>query len=462
MEENQEKSERKGPGRLLLILGVLACAAIAALAFFLWGELEGLLFPASAYCRHPSWEDGVCTVCGTHCEHDRWKNGVCTRCGLRCEHPNWEDGVCTVCGTRCEHPSWEDGACTVCGVTCEHGFWEDGVCAICGAACEHPSWKDGVCTVCGFVCPHEEHDPDSARCLLCGEQTNHSYFDGHCVGCGREPFVTDFALPEYYYDEAEHQGTTLYDRFPYGGYEQMLRLYLPYGYDETKQYNLIILLHGHNGDISNNIDNEFYTAAGAMRACQLYDHMIEDHLCEPFIVATVYTGLFSENGHMPLGKEIHDGLLPYLAEHYATYAASGKPRDLRAARMHFAIGGQSNGGLFAWYSGMICNFDYIANYICMSTGPESVSRLVGPVVQAYEKKGVGFGVFYDGAGAWEAKKLNTEPPFHELVELASSLTEGKNAFYHEVDHEHGWTTWFACYYNGLQLVFPAVESEAAK
>ena len=24
-----------------------------------------------------------------------------------------------------------------------------------------------------------------------------------------------------------------------------------------------------------------------------------------------------------------------------------------------------------------------------------------------------------------------------------------------VDHEHGWTSWFACYYNGLQVLFPA-------
>ena len=438
-EENGRLQRKRRPW-LLIALGILACASLAAVAVFLWSRYGA---PKAAACEHPSWENGACTVCGEVCEH-----------------PSWENGVCAVCGTVCEHPSWENGACAVCGTACEHPNWEDGVCAVCGTVCEHPAWNHGVCKRCGFVCPHEKHDPDTARCLCCGEQMVHSYYEWHCVGCGREPIQTEIKLPSNYFENAKHRGSIVKDSFDYKGYEQMLRLYLPYGYDENGHYNLAILLHGGNGDIANTIDTEFHTADGYLRAYMLYDHMIEDHLCEPFIVASIYTGDYYNYGPVQLGQVIHDGLLPYLAEHYATFAESGSPEDLRAARMHFAIGGHSVGGLFACYSGMVFNFDYIANYIVLSAGPDFITNRVAPAVREYEAQGIGFGVFYDAAGAWEARKLKTKPPFYELLEAVDSLEEEKNAFYREVDNEHTWTSWFACYYNGLQVLFPAEEPAA--
>ena len=447
--KEQNNGKKRGGGVLIWALALLFVALIAAaLALLLRGAPAEVPQPETTAAAEASPEP-------TPCPHVRWENGVCTVCGTACEHPSWENGVCTVCGTACEHPSWENGVCTVCGTACEHPSWENGVCTVCGMPCAHPSFENDVCTVCGFVCTHERHDPDSACCLVCGKQMAHSYRNGLCVGCGREPILTELELPESYYEPAEHQGTIVNDYYYLDGYPHMVRLYLPYGYDETRPYNVGIFFHGGRGGIGDTIDTPFYSEGGELSCCQLYDHMIEDHLCEPFIVASVFTGDFDNMEADWLGRALHDGLLPYLADNFSTYAASGSDRDLRAARMHFAVGGQSNGGRFACYSGMGYNFDYVANYFCFSAGPEFFSRIPIPAIRSWEEQGLGFGVFFDGAGAWEAKKLKTETAYRELVDGVETLTDGENAFYVEVDHQHGWTSWFACYYNGLQLLFPA-------
>ena len=428
MSEKQEK-QRLGLWAILLAIS-LACGILAMAAFFLYDELGARL-------DHGNTAGGE-SAASESCSHPAWSNGVCTSCGKVCEHPAWSDGVCRVCGTVCTHPAWENSACTVCGMVCAH-----------------PVWDDGVCKVCGYVCKHEWHEQGSAKCLRCGKQLTHSYTGGICAGCGREPFHTTSELPTNYYEEAAHRGTVVQDSFPYDFGEVPLRVYLPYGYDENGQYNLLILLHGLTGDLTDTIDKEQPIGRSTLRACQLYDHMIEDGLCEPFIVASVNTGECNQRGQELLGRQIRDGLLPYLTEHYATYAESGSPEDLRAARMHIAIGGTSNGGVFACCSGMMWNFDYAANYIVLSAGPIFITSAAIPVLKAYENQGVYFGTLYDGVGSSEADAQRARPSYNQLVDTLDELVDGRNAFYDEANNDHNWITWFACLYNGLQVLFPA-------
>lgn len=460
-EKEQTDKERKRKAWPAWAVGIAAVLLIGLTTALVLSGSNGLLARWRDHGAEPAPAETPAPAEPTPCPHPEWVGGVCAVCGEACGHQAWENGVCAVCGTVCLHPEWVDGVCAVCGTPCEHPAWEDSVCTRCGMACGHPAWEEDSCTVCGYICTHERHDPDSAQCLICGRQMAHSYRNARCVGCGREPMLTELALPESYYEPAEHQGTVVNDLFELNGYSHMVRVYLPYGYDESCRYNVGVFLHGGRGSIGDTIDTVFYSEGGELSCSQLYDHMIEDHLCEPFIVASVFTGDFDNMEASWLGVAIHDGLLPYLADTYSTYAASGSEEDLRAARMHFAIGGQSNGGRFACYSGMGYNFDYVANYFCFSAGPEFLERVVVPVVREYEEQGIGFGVFFDGAGAWEAKKLKTESSYRELVDAVDSLKDGENGFYVEVDHQHGWTSWFACYFNCLQLLFPAQEDHTA-
>ena len=68
--------------------------------------------------------------------------------------------------------------------------------------------------------------------------------------------------------------------------EKTVQVYLPYGYDESKQYNVLYLLHGTGG----NDKYWFETAKGADGSenvtSNVLDNMIKEGLCDPVIVVT--------------------------------------------------------------------------------------------------------------------------------------------------------------------------------
>ena len=60
-------------------------------------------------------------------------------------------------------------------------------------------------------------------------------------------------------------------------------VYLPYGYDESKQYNVLYLLHGTKGDADGPME-EFWLVQWGEQTRNVLDNMIEKGLCEPLIV----------------------------------------------------------------------------------------------------------------------------------------------------------------------------------
>ncbi|MBR0189162.1 MAG: hypothetical protein IJQ23_02100, partial [Clostridia bacterium] len=75
-----------------------------------------------------------------------------------CETHSYENSVCTACGTICPHEEYENGVCKECGYVCPHDEYENGVCKECGYVCPHDEYENGVCKECGYVCPHEEYE----------------------------------------------------------------------------------------------------------------------------------------------------------------------------------------------------------------------------------------------------------------------------------------------------------------
>ena len=64
--------------------------------------------------------------------------------------------------------------------------------------------------------------------------------------------------------------------------EKTVQVYLPYGYDESKQYNVLYLLHGTGG----NDEYWFKREGNGVVTCNVLDNMIKDGLCDPVIVVT--------------------------------------------------------------------------------------------------------------------------------------------------------------------------------
>ena len=64
-----------------------------------------------------------------------------------------------------------------------------------------------------------------------------------------------------------------------------VEVYLPYGYDETKQYNILYLLHGTEGETDGPME-EFWLKQWGDTTLPVLDNMIKQGLCEPLIVVT--------------------------------------------------------------------------------------------------------------------------------------------------------------------------------
>lgn len=293
----------------------------------------------------------------------------------------------------------------------------------------------------------------------------HHYADGVCVECGAAPvFYTDF-LPEEYYSEASHQGevrlheyrVTAWANWGEGEYDKCFNVYLPYGYDEQAQYDVLVLIHGGGGDQDSWLNTAYDYGSFQMRGRDIFDHIFEERVCKPCILVCPVMNTPELQGVEPgifqMRDELREYILPYVAEHYATYAADGSLDSLRAAREHFALAGFSNGALFVFEGGMRYNFDLFGSYAAFSGNYE-------PWLTASAIRGEGWAelpihCLFAGAGTdgdWQEEY--TRIGFDYLVENDERLTEGKNAFRVDVAGGHEWKLCFTDICNALPLLFP--------
>ena len=447
------KRSKKQTGLALLAAAVLLLiCGLGLVHFHLISKVHQSL------CRHLNWENGACTACGLTCEHDAWENGRCAVCGLPCEH-RWENGCCTVCGSACVH-EWENAQCQTCGLRCDHPIYDHGVCTVCGTACSH-DFREGICVICGEVCGHANHDPITQQCTFCGLKIPHSFIHGKCA-CGAVPVFYDNLLPSEFYQECEHPGTvqkqTYIQKLHYQGDEEVtknLNVYLPYGYTGQEKYNVLVLIHGGGDDEDSWLTKE-YDFGFPLIMKNIYDNMIEQKLCRPLIIVcpTTYNGPYYSNdgGIEQMAAELRETILPYVAEHYSTYAESGSLTDLQAAREHFGIGGMSNGALYALNSGMQMDLDLFSNFICFSGNSQPYA--VAEAINSETWKDLPISFFYAGAGYYDGQWQNTFYGFQIIVDQTDRLTEGENAFYRDIDGGHDFGVWNVNIFNALQMAFP--------
>lgn len=336
---------------------------------------------------------------------------------------------------------------------CGHGR-----CAVCGQFCRH-EWRDSVCTVCGMACPHVQHDVDG-YCTSCGKKMIHHYVSGMCE-CGSKPIVHTRPLSQETYNVCSEQGSIhlvdyqakLYSTSSVTVIKRM-RVYLPYGYDEKEKYNVLVMVHGGGNDgdwMDNIIDTELGTSV-CMR--NVYDNMIQQRLMKPMIIVTpctdsyVYGAGYVDTGPEQLAPELRKDILPYIAEHYSTYAEDGSIEALQAAREHFGIGGCSNGALYAYNAGLTANLDIFSNFLCFS-GCNNVNS----TVQVLESQPYTVSCLYAGAGSGDTQKDTVTSGYWYVVDNSTKLTPGENTWIETISGGHTWDTWGTLFYNAAQLLF---------
>ncbi len=184
--------------------------------------------------------------------------------------------------------------------------------------------------------------------------------------------VSTEPVPAEYNGPAGQEGSVVMMEYPSKDYltnEKITKpayVYLPYGYDETEQYDVLYLMHGWMMRAQ-----DYMQDSSGIK--QLFDHLIEGGRTRPFIAVCLtfdrdnepQTYERSVEELAMFQYELREYAMPYLEEKLSTYAENTSIKGLRASRDHRAFGGFSMGAVTTWHQ-FLFNLDLIHSFIPMS------------------------------------------------------------------------------------------------
>ena len=375
-----------------------------------------------------------------------------------------------------EHQYDENGVCLICGEECPHGVWVNGVCQLCGYRCPHPRWEDSVCVQCHMRCPHEHHNHDTFRCDACGAVVLHRYEKGVCPMCGQAPWFQTEQLPMYLFAPCPHQGTVqtlTYETHDYMKERQKdtvvtrnkkLHVYLPYGYDPSKQYDVLILMHGMWGTERYwLVDEQVYydPPEEKVHTTDLIDNMIDLGTAREMIVVTptFYNNSDNMNEYQRNREqdqfvyELRRDILPLIVKNFSTYAAEPTEAAISAAREHFAYAGLSMGSIYGYNAVLPLCLD-LFGWFGQFSGAECYTDLVISALNSENNAPYPIYWFYNAAGTADNMYRNHKDQYWKLVNNCPALTNGENATFTDIKGAmHEYKAWGEGLYNFLLVVF---------
>ena len=365
---------------------------------------------------------------------------------------------------------------------CAHPQWINGICAVCGAECAHPSWENGKCTVCGTKCRHPSHDAKTLICSVCGKTVPHNFLNSQCEMCGAKPkFTHDVLLRSAFLSDAP-QGTVqtltylTHDYYTEGqtwGYAPLTKkmcVYLPYGYDPSEKYDVMILVHGTGGTATYWLldAQQIIPEPGfGVTTRELLDKAMNSGWCRKMIVATPCFYRDGSNRDDFERKrdeeqfllELQNDILPALVNTYSTYASGPSREEISAARNHFAYAGLSLGSIYVYTSVMRECLDLFAWFGCFS-GSEAREYMNALIAALNSEEYAHYPIlyFYNSAGGSDSMFAEHRDDYRKLVAAVPALTDGKNAAFTEIRAaSHSYKAWGTGLYNFLRVVFAQPE-----
>lgn len=189
-------------------------------------------------------------------------------------------------------------------------------------------------------------------------------------------------IPNKFFEQAHEQGEL--KNFYYNTYDSLTyekkkikinkkaTVYIPYGYDENKKFNVYYLMHGGWSNEVTQLGEE----GNPNTFKNVIDHMIEEKFIKPLIiVCPTYNNLHNNDSdsyelsgnHLAPNfyRELLNDLMPKVETTYSTYARSGSLDDLEKSREHRCFAGFSMGSVCTF--GVFCHLqNYIKYYQPMS------------------------------------------------------------------------------------------------
>ncbi len=265
-------------------------------------------------------------------------------------------------------------------------------------------------------------------------------------------------VPDEYFSPIEKGGkieVIEYETKNYRGekepFTKSVQVYLPFGYDDKKKYDVLYLMHGGGGN-----EKDYFggNVEGSVLK-ELFDNMIAKGDVPPLIVVapsynTPYCDNATENCKW-FAEELKNDLLPFIEENYATY----KERE------HRAFGGFSMGAACTWWV-----FEFALDYFkyFMPISGDSWCK-------TGEKAGEGTGKYmknavlkanctkddfliYSGTGDLDIAYPNMTPLIDEMILYDDIFKYGENLFYCiRAGGYHNIETIYRIVYNGLGKFF---------
>lgn len=234
-------------------------------------------------------------------------------------------------------------------------------------------------------------------------------------------------------------------------------VYLPHGYDETKQYNVLFLMHGIGGDI-----REWGMYDSNSRVKAMMDNLIANGIIEPFIVVAANGRAGADfantnadyNAFYEFGKELRNDLIPYIDANFATYAEySEEGYDLTVARDHRAMAGLSMGGMQTTNIGMCECLDIISYFGAFSAAPTTYEAgKIAECLKNFEEYDINY--YYAVCGTDDGIAIaSASAAVNGLDEKTDKLTEGENFTWQTLRGGHDFTIWYLGFYNFARLAF---------
>lgn len=299
------------------------------------------------------------------------------------------------------------------------------------------------------------------------------------------PFVWE-SVPDEYTGEAFQKGSV--ERFTYLSYiyttegerigeaqETEAYVYLPYGYDETQEYDVLYLMHGGSENAGYWLCQGDYVSGGSKDmsgenfTVSFLDNCIQKGYCQPLIVVTpcINTGDGEDktegrtglNGVSEFQYEFKNELVPAIETKYATYANGDvSAENLIATREHRAYAGLSMGSMTGFSSILMGCTDYVAyigNYSgCWSDVDAISASLTGdfadyPILYWYNGEGTRDMAHDEHIENYRKMLSLTGDKFTEGVDFTS-----QNAIMVDKEgHAHNYQNWIVDLYNTLGCFF---------
>lgn len=234
-------------------------------------------------------------------------------------------------------------------------------------------------------------------------------------------------------------------------------VYLPPKYDESKQYNVLYLMHGIGGD-----EREWGMVNSDSKVKAMMDNLINNYKIEPFIVVAANGrsgadfankagdyGMFYE-----FGKELRNDLIPYIDANFATYGEySEDGYDLTAARDHRAMAGLSMGGMQTTNIGLCECLDIISYFGMFSAAPTSYTAdVIAEKLLAFEEYDINY--YYAMCGTEDGIAFASAKAASEgLADKTDKLTDGENYTWQTLPGVHDFQMWYLGFYNFANIAF---------